>query len=66
VATIFGRHGIGISSVLQPEDHPGETVPLLLVLDKAKEEDFQLAYREIRELAVVKEPCQAIRVEDWS
>jgi len=66
VATIFGKHGIGISSVYQPEEHSGETVPLLMVLDKAKEAKFQDAYREIKQLAVIKEPCQAIRVEDFS
>jgi homoserine dehydrogenase len=66
VATIFGKHGIGISSVFQPEEHVGETVPLLMVLDKAKEADFQDAYREIKQLASIKEPCQAIRVEDFT
>jgi homoserine dehydrogenase len=66
VAAIFGRHDIGISSVYQPEEHAGETVPLLMVLDQAREANFQDAYREIQRLAVVREPCQAIRVEDIS
>ena len=66
VAAIFSKHGIGISSVFQPEEHSGETVPLLMVLDKAREVNFQNAYGEIKQLAVVKEPCQAIRVEDFS
>jgi homoserine dehydrogenase len=66
VATIFGKHGIGISSVYQPEEHSDETVPLLMVLDKAREAKFQDAYSEIKQLAVIKEPCQAIRLEDFS
>ncbi|MDR1144788.1 MAG: homoserine dehydrogenase [Verrucomicrobiales bacterium] len=64
VAAVFGQYNIGISSVYQPEEHSGETVPLLMVLDQASEANFQRAYRDIKQLAVIKEPCQAIRVED--
>ncbi|MEM6823329.1 MAG: homoserine dehydrogenase, partial [Verrucomicrobiota bacterium] len=66
VAQIFGKHQIGISSVFQPEDHDGQTVPLVLLLDKAKEADLQSAIQEIKELDVVDGPCQVIRVEDLS
>lgn len=66
VAAIFGAHGIGISSVFQPEDHDGDTVPLVMLLDFAKEASLQKANAEIEALSVVAEPNQVIRVEDFS
>jgi homoserine dehydrogenase len=66
VAAIFGENRIGISSVFQPEGHDGDTVPLVLLLDQAKEADFQAAIRGIQNLAVVREPARVIRVEDFS
>lgn len=66
VSAIFGKHEIGISSVFQPEDHVDPDVPLVLLLDKAKEADMQSALREIKELDVVGSPCQLIRVEELS
>ena len=32
IATILGEHGIGILSVIQPEDHDEETAPVALTL----------------------------------
>jgi homoserine dehydrogenase len=66
VAAIFGKHELGISSVFQPEDHEDETVPLVMLLDYGKESALQKAYKEIMSLDVVQEPCQVIRVEDFS
>lgn len=66
VAAIFGKHEIGISSVFQPEDHVDSDVPLVLLLDKAKEADMQSALTEIKKLDVVGSPCQLIRVEELS
>jgi homoserine dehydrogenase len=66
VAAIFGQHQIGISSVFQPEDHVDPDVPLVLLLDKAKEADMQSAMKEIKQLEVVGGPCQLIRVEELS
>jgi homoserine dehydrogenase len=66
VAALFGKYELGISSVFQPEDHEEETVPLVMLLDYGKESALQKAYQEIRSLDVVQEPCQVIRVEDFS
>lgn len=66
VADVFGRHRIGISSVFQPEGHEGESVPLVMLLDDARESDFSAALREIENLDVVHRPSQVIRVEDFS
>ena len=66
VAAIFGKNEIGISSVFQPEGHVDPEVPLVLLLDQAKEADMQSALKEIKELDVVGSPCQLIRVEDLS
>jgi homoserine dehydrogenase len=66
IAAIFGQHGIGISSVFQPEQHAGCTSPLVMFLDYARERDFRQALAEIEKLEVVKEPCRSLRVEDFS
>jgi homoserine dehydrogenase len=66
VAAVFGRHHIGISSVFQPEGHEGDAVPLVMLLDDAKESDFASALSEIEQLEVVHRPSQVIRVEDFS
>ncbi|MDX6767790.1 MAG: homoserine dehydrogenase [Candidatus Methylacidiphilales bacterium] len=66
VADVFGRHRIGISSVFQPEGHQGGSVPLVMLLDDAREADFAAALAEIEHLDVVHCPSQVIRVEDFS
>jgi homoserine dehydrogenase len=66
VAAVFGRHRIGISSVFQPEGHEGDTVPLVMLLDDAREEAFRAALAEIEDLPVARKPSQVIRVEDFS
>jgi homoserine dehydrogenase len=66
VAAVFGRHHIGISSVFQPEGHEGDTVPLVMLLDDARQEAFQAALAEIESLPVARKPSQVIRVEDFS
>lgn len=66
VAAVFAAHDIGISSVFQPEDHHGETVPLVLLLDHAKEKDIRAALATVDGLPAVREPARTIRVEDLS
>ena len=53
IATIFGQSNIGISSVIQPEGHEGESVPLIFMpitrptaWQKALGEDRQTARRQ--------------------
>jgi len=66
VAAVFGRHRIGISSVFQPEGHEGDTVPLVMLLDDARQDAFRAALEEIETLPVARKPSQVIRVEDFS
>ncbi|MEO0453981.1 MAG: homoserine dehydrogenase [Verrucomicrobiota bacterium] len=66
VARILGEKKIGISSVFQPEEHEEEAIPLVMLLDRAKEADLRSAIAEVEQLDVVKGPCQIIRVEDFS
>ncbi len=66
VATILARRNIGISSVIQPEGHEGEAVPLILMIHDANTHDFQEARLELERLPVVRGPAVSLRVEDFS
>jgi len=67
IATVLGRRKIGISSVIQPEGHPGDTaVPLILMIHDANTHDFEEARLELEQLPVVKAPAVSLRVEDFS
>jgi homoserine dehydrogenase len=65
VARILATHEIGISSVIQPEAHVGETTPLVLMLHDALESQFQSAVREISRLDAIKAAPAHLRVEDF-
>jgi homoserine dehydrogenase len=65
VASVLGKNGIGISSVIQPESHQENGVPLIIMLHDAKERQFLQAIREIEGLSVVKAPAVWLRVEDF-
>ena len=65
VATILGRAKIGISSVIQPEGHEGESVPLILMMHDAPNAAMKKALSQIRRLPVVKAPPVMIRVESF-
>lgn len=65
IAAILGRARIGISSVIQPEGHEGDSVPLILMIHDASNRTLQQALGRIARLGVVKAPPQMIRVEDF-
>ena len=65
VARVLADHRIGISSVIQPEAHVGETTPLILMLHDAPEAQFQSAVRKIAGIGAVKAPPAYLRVEDF-
>ena len=65
IAAIFGRAKIGISSVIQPEGHEGESVPLILMIHDAPNAAVAKALTKIAELAVVKSAPVLIRVESF-
>jgi homoserine dehydrogenase len=64
VATILGQARIGISSVIQPEGHEGESVPLILMLHDAAHGAVRKALRQIGRLPSVKATPVMLRVED--
>ena len=65
IATIFGDAGIGISSVIQPEGHEGESVPLILMLHDAPNGAVTKALKKIAGLKVIKGTPVMIRVENF-
>jgi len=65
IATILGDAKIGISSVIQPEGHEGEIVPLILMIHDATNAAMQKALRKIAKLPVVKGAPVMIRVENF-
>jgi len=56
VASILGSHQIGISSVIQPEGHEGDAVPLVLIIHDAPFGKMWTAVQRIQSLACVKAP----------
>jgi homoserine dehydrogenase len=65
VATILAAHRIGISSVIQPESHEGDTVPLVVMLHDAQERAVRAAIAEIAQQDVVRAQPVTYRVEDF-
>jgi homoserine dehydrogenase len=65
IAEIFAAAKIGISSVLQPEGHEGESVPLILMIHDASNIAMKSALAKIARLPVVKGQPVMIRVESF-
>ncbi len=65
IATILGRAGIGISSVIQPEGHEGESVPLILMIHDATNRAMRSALAKIGRLPVIKGAPVMFRVESF-
>jgi homoserine dehydrogenase len=65
IASIFGSAQIGISSVIQPEGHQGESVPLIFMLHSAPNGAVTKALKKIGALPVVKGEPVMIRVENF-
>jgi homoserine dehydrogenase len=65
VTAILGAAKIGIASIIQPEGHEGETVPLILMLHDAPNAAMQKALAKIGKLPVVKSKPVMIRVESF-
>lgn len=66
VATILSQNRIGISSVIQPEGHEGDRVPLILMIHDAPNQAMAKALGQIARLAVVKAPPVMFRVENFA
>jgi homoserine dehydrogenase len=65
IATIFGQSNIGISSVIQPEGHEGESVPLIFMLHYATNGAVEKALKKIGQLPAIKSQPVMIRVESF-
>jgi homoserine dehydrogenase len=65
VAAILAKASIGISSVIQPEGHEGESVPLILMIHDAPNAAIARALERISKLAVVREKPVLFRVENF-
>src|SRR5205085_6830322 len=65
VATILGEAKIGISSVIQPEGHVGDIVPLILMIHDATNAAMNKALAKIARLSVAKGKPVLIRVESF-
>jgi len=65
ISAILGAAKIGISSVIQPEGHPGESVPLILMIHDAPNAAMQRALAKIGRLSAVRAPPVMIRVETF-
>jgi homoserine dehydrogenase len=65
IATIFGESRIGISSVIQPEGHEGEGVPLIFMLHYASSGAVSGALKKIGRLSVIKSEPVMLRVENF-
>ena len=65
VASVLGRAKIGISSIIQPEGHQGDTVPLILMIHDAPNSTMRKALATLAKLSVVKSVPVMIRVESF-
>jgi homoserine dehydrogenase len=65
IAAIFAAAKIGISSVIQPEGHEGESVPLIFMIHDAPNAAMSKALAKIAKLPFVKNKPVMIRVESF-
>jgi homoserine dehydrogenase len=65
ISAIFAAAKIGISSVIQPEGHEGESVPLIFMIHDAPNAAMRKALAKIAKLPAVKAKPVMIRVESF-
>ena len=65
IADILAKSKIGISSIIQPEGHAGEIVPVILMIHDASNAAMAKALAKVAQLGVVKGPPVMIRVESF-
>jgi homoserine dehydrogenase len=65
IAAVLAEAGIGISSVIQPEGHEGESVPLILMIHDATNAAMRAVLQRIRQLVVVRGKPILLRVESF-
>jgi homoserine dehydrogenase len=65
ISAIFAAAKIGISSVIQPEGHEGESVPLIFMIHDAPNAAMRKALEKISKLPAVKAKPVMFRVESF-
>jgi len=65
IAALLAGAKIGISSIIQPEGHAGDTVPVILMIHDATNAAMTTALAKIARLGVVKGAPVMIRVENF-
>ncbi len=65
IANLLAKAKIGISSIIQPEGHAGETVPVILMIHDAPNAAMKRVLAQIAKLPVVQGEPVMIRVEDF-
>jgi homoserine dehydrogenase len=64
IASLLGRRGISLASVIQRERSGASAVPVIMRTHEARERDLNLALKEIQKLSVVKARPVFIRIEE--
>ncbi len=64
ISSILGKYDISIQSMIQPERHEADAVPIVLMTHDAKESNINQALAEIDQLEIVQQPTRLIRVEN--
>ncbi len=63
IATVFGKYGVSIKSILQPGEEEQDGVPLMIVTHKAREISVKKAIDEIKYIKEIIDVANMIRVE---
>lgn len=64
ISGILGRYDISIQSMIQPERHTADAVPIVIMTHGARESNVTKALAEIDQLAIVRQATRLIRVEN--
>jgi homoserine dehydrogenase len=64
ISGVLGKYDISIQSMIQPERHAADAVPIVLMTHDAKESNINQALAEIDRLEIVQQPTRLIRVEN--
>ncbi|MDT8421214.1 MAG: homoserine dehydrogenase [Desulfuromonadales bacterium] len=64
ISTILGNNDISIQSMIQPERHEADGVPIVLMTHEAREWNVIQALSEIDQLDIIQQPTRLIRVEN--
>jgi homoserine dehydrogenase len=66
ISTLISQEGISLASIVQPEGHEGETVPLVLMTHTATQAAMENALAGIAKLPAVKGPSLLLPVENFA